>query len=90
MNQKNQSKVPPYQNVATRTFVDVQCVGIVAHRWNLNLEYPTDVTMSHVSDNGSVEGYAIFRDKYLVKCPYCEACCVILPGRATVEVKKVK
>ena len=86
----NQNKVPPFQNVTTRTFVNVRCVGVGQHIWNLNLEYPTDVAMSHVTEDGSVQGYAIFRDKYLVKCPYCESYCKIIPGRATVEIKKVK
>jgi hypothetical protein len=81
---------PPYQNVSTRTFVNVRCVGVVQHGWSLNLEYPTDVAMSHVTDDGSIEGYLIFRDKHLVKCPFCGSYCKILPGRTTVEIKKVK
>jgi hypothetical protein len=43
----------------------------LGHEFWLDVERKEDVEMSHVSDVNSPEGYAIFRDRSLIKCGPC-------------------
>jgi hypothetical protein len=67
----------------------MHCAGLCGVTFSVVLERKEDLSMTHVSDTGeSTEGFAVYRDRVLVKCPHCKGLCKILPQTATVEVIK--
>lgn len=60
------------------------CVN--SHKFSLQVEHATDITESHVTDDKQAKGFAIYRDRSLVECPYCKSYCHVAPGHAKVQV----
>jgi hypothetical protein len=66
------------------------CVGICHSIFILDLERKEDLSMSTLSDTGDPNqnsGYAIYRDRSFVECPYCYGLCKMLPGSSTLNVR---
>jgi hypothetical protein len=58
------------------------------HVFWLRIERTADVTLSQISDSLDMdEGYALFRDRTLIECPYCRSLCRLTGVTGKVEVK---
>jgi hypothetical protein len=74
----------------------MRCAGVCGSTFILDLERKEDLSESNLTHSIDVnmdsqgyihsQGYAIFRDRSFVECPYCHGLCKVLPGSSTVTV----
>lgn len=71
-------------------FINLKCTtALCGHIFRVRMDHPGDVQPSRISDALEPEGYAIFRNKFLVQCPQCKnRACIILPGLIEMEIEK--
>jgi hypothetical protein len=68
----------------------LQCAGTCMRLFTVKVDRASDLSVTHISDIGESEGYVIYRDTALVKCPDCKGLCKMKMGSIDMDIIKVK